>query len=268
MNSPMDCGLLLWLGGVKLAEGLNVLSRMEFHKYPDEPSPVGGEGAGILYLKDRAFHLTKVGGSPKPTETLAEKIGDLAIHTPVLLGHVRRASQNFKASVSYSWGAQPYSCDCIGFKVFSIHNGFVQNYAELRSKKHHFESYQPEILTEYPHFIDSEVIPHKCAELVKKYGIEEGFGKLFEIVKGNNAWIILLNKDYFYLGIFHKGRTRGLHVYEGQNSLIATTRSEALPPFKSLKKIIEIEWREEAELLLTYRFKIRDGKVASLRNMD
>ncbi len=264
----MDCGLLLWLGGVKLAEGLNVLSRMEFHKYPGEPSPVGGEGAGILYLKDGVFRLAKVGYSSKPTEALAEKIGDLTIHTPVLLGHVRRASQNFKKSIPYPWGAQPYSCSCLRFKVFSIHNGFIQNYAELRLKEHHYESYQPKVLDEPPHFIDSEVIPHKCAELVEKYGVKEGFERLFEIVKGNSTWIVLLIRDCFYLGIFHKGKTRGLHVYEGRNSLIAVTRSEALIPPENLKKIVEIEWRKESELFLTYRFKIKDGNISSLASMD
>jgi len=264
----MDCGLLLWLGGVKLEEGLSVLSRMEFHRYPDEPTPVGGEGAGILYLRDRNFHLVKVGASSVPSGILAEKIGDLTIHTPVLLGHVRRASRDFKASVSYPWATQPYSCSCLGFKVFSIHNGFIQNYVELRVENHFYESYQPKVLLNSPHFIDSEAIPHKCAELVEKYGVERGFEKLFEIIKGNNTWIVLLAKDNFYLGIFHKGKTRGLHVYEGRNSLIAVTRSEALIPPESLRKIAEIGWKEEAELFLTYRFRVENSKVVSLMAMD
>ncbi len=261
----MNCGLLLWIGGAKLKDTLNTLSRMEFHRYPVEPTPVGGEGAGVLYLRGGEFRLVKVAGSEKPSGTLAEKIDSLEFCSPIILGHVRRASKDFKASAPYSWGAQPYSCSCKGFRVFSIHNGFVKNYRELYSASHVYESYHPELLRE-PHIIDSEVIPHFCADLIEEYGARQGFKKLFEAIKGNSTWIILAVKNGLYIGIFHKGKTRGLNIYQGENKLIAVTRAEALKTPPGLKKIVEIGYREEAELLLIYKVEIKDqAKVNFLR---
>jgi len=83
---------------VPLVKIFKVLEKLEVHRYPVEPKPVGGYGAGIAFLKDdENILLEKVGKvEGSPTGYLSKTI-DVS-EASVLIGHVRMPSPQFMST--------------------------------------------------------------------------------------------------------------------------------------------------------------------------
>jgi len=247
---------------MEVAYALKVLQKLERHKYPNEPKPVGGYGAGIAVLTSSGNVLLekigKVDGSP--AEHLAKTCRlDAA---SVLIGHVRLPSPWFMETAHFKETAQPYVVRCFsGLTVVSAHNGNVTNYKFIRERlggKHFFESERAEL-------IDSEVIPHLFEELLlEKDSPEEALNTLFSAIEGSNAVSILqIGKEQVLLHLLHKGKTRGLTIWRNEKGeVIFCSRKE--PIIEVLGNVlnkddfteqVSISYCEERGLSTTLKFK-------------
>jgi len=210
------CGIFAYMGHTPLSilEVLKLLHILESDQEPNEITPVGGHGAGISYLNEKGkLTLEKVGKTNgSPCYELSSKLGEKIGNSSHILGHVRRASPEFKATIKHRECTQPYKPSCThGLNIVSTHNGKVQNYQELKNilaKPHKFESQKIEL-------IDSEVIPHLFEELLSKSkDTTKATHALFEQIEGNNTAVILsTNKSEAHLNVIQKGKTRGLVVW-------------------------------------------------------
>jgi glutamine phosphoribosylpyrophosphate amidotransferase len=124
--------------------------------------------------------------------------------------------------------AQPYIAQCFpGLKVVSAHNGNVTNYRAIRERlgeKHIFESERVEL-------IDSEVIPHLFEELLIEEGsYEDALNTLFSTIEGpNTASLLQIEKGWLHLHFLHKGKTRGLTIWENEKGeVVFCSRKEPL----------------------------------------
>jgi glucosamine 6-phosphate synthetase-like amidotransferase/phosphosugar isomerase protein len=214
---------------VPMTLALKVLERLEIHQYPGEPTPVGGQGAGLAVLeKDGGLVHWKVGKveEASPAMQLA-KIVD-ATEASVLIGHVRRPSPEFRTTARFKEAAQPYVVERDPeLTIASVHNGRVENYKELRAnlgEKHNFES-------EKIGLIDSEVIPHFFEELLgEKEGADEALYSLLCTLHGSSAiGLLQVSGENALLHVAHKGKTRGLTVWTNkQNEVVFCSRREPL----------------------------------------
>jgi len=214
------CGIFAYMGHkpFPILEVLKVLHILEPQQEPDETTPVGGDGAGIAYFNKRnEFTLTKVGKTKgSPVDDLSHQLKDTALGSHLVLGHVRQAYIKFEETIQYRECAQPYKPLCVHkLNLVSAHNGFLQNYLELKNKltaSHSFESQKVKL-------IDSEVIPHLYEELLKQTkDPTKATHNLFEQIKGNNKHgntVVTLhaNKNEAYLNVIQKGKTRGLTAW-------------------------------------------------------
>ena len=238
----------------------NILHKLEVSQYPGETKPVGGYGAGVaVMLNDSSIILEKVGkvaGSPVAhlAKIMKPKLSDVS----VLISHVRYPSPEFREAAQFKETAQPY----VGqfepeLTIASAHNGKVENYMELkeRMKGHVFES-------EKTGFVDSEVIPHYFSELINETeNTDEALYKLFCTLKGSNAISMFhIDKENAFLHLVHKGKTRGLTVWENDNNeVIFCSRPEpVMEEFERLlardrfKQKLLIKWNEDAGAKLSF----------------
>jgi len=117
---PAMCGIFAYMGHqpILVTQAIQVLSILETEQEPSEPTPVGGHGEGIAYLKQkREFTLVKVGKTTKrsPAHDLKQQLPNPAtIQSRIILGHVRRASPEFIDTIQYAECTQPYKpcCTC------------------------------------------------------------------------------------------------------------------------------------------------------------
>jgi len=214
---------------VSMAKVFKVLEKLEFHKYPQEPKPVGGYGAGVAILEnDGNFIFEKVGKvGDSPARSLSEiiKISEAS----VLVGHVRRPSSQFMETARFKETAQPYVAKCYrGLTVVSVHNGYVTNYKEIKEKLsegHVFES-------ENIGLVDSEVIPHYFEEFLnEKTSVNEALDALHSALEGSSAISMLqIEEKGTFLHFIHEGNTtRGLAIWTNkQNEVIFSSRKEPL----------------------------------------
>jgi len=213
---------------IPMIKVLKVLEKLEVHRYPQEPRPVGGYGAGVAILKDDGSivleKVGKVGFSPVRRLSEIVKISEAS----VLVGHVRMPSLQFMETAKFKETAQPYVAKCYkGLTVVSAHNGNVTNYREIRQKLdkvHIFES-------EKVGLIDSEVVPHFFEELIKeKADTKKALDVLFSTLEGPNAISVLqIGEDGAFLHFVHKGKTRGLIVWTNRDKdVIFCSRKEPL----------------------------------------
>lgn len=245
---------------VPLAEVFKILEKLEVHRYPEEPNPVGGYGAGIAILKDDGrVYLEKTGkvGDDSPAKRLSKllKVGAAS----VLVGHVRFPSKEFMQTAKFRETAQPYVARCYsGLTVVSAHNGYVANYEEIRrqlGEGHMFESGSVGI-------IDSEVIPHFFEEmLMEKTRVNDALEAAFTGLEGSNiACILQTGAEGSSLHFIYKGKGRGLTVWSNeQGEIVFCSRKEPLlAEFKDtlvqgkFKEKVSIRWREEANLKLSF----------------
>lgn len=245
----------------KIGLALEVLKILETHQYPDEKHPVGGHGAGIYCLDSNGGKMfAKIGKTNEsPVEVLSEEISR-QLQTKLLIGHVRRASPDFLNTISFSECTQPYIAHCNRrLKIVSVHNGFVENYKELRTKlrtKHLFESEKKSEL------IDSEVLPHFLEELLlNKVDIAKALNRLsvqLKNQKGNTASMLLLGGESMgnFLVFMHHGRTRGLTIWDNpEGDIVFSSRKEPVKQVlgeflreHAFEEKLSIAWKEPKHL--------------------
>lgn len=246
------CGIFGYIlkEGLPLRYTLEVLKRLEVYTYPGRPYPIGGHGAGVAYLTpDGGAFLRKVGKrDDSPVSDLMGSLREEGEAPRVLLGHVRRASPQFRETVKHSECTQPYVAECLGdLTVLAIHNGFLRNYKELREglrADHRYESAGIEL-------IDSEVFPHVFEELVEAEGSEGAVERLFCAMEGNSTVALLsIKKEDRALGLLHKGRTAGLNLWTNrEGEVLFCSRWE--PVEVVLKGVLERGF--ERRLFIDYR---------------
>jgi glucosamine 6-phosphate synthetase-like amidotransferase/phosphosugar isomerase protein len=236
-----------------------VLQKLEVHRFPQEPRPVGGYGAGVaVLLEDGDLLVEKVGKvDQSPACHLSEMVE--VKKASVLLGHVRMPSPEFMSTAKFRETAQPYvdERDPV-LTLASVHNGKIENYKEIREKLragHVFESEKFEL-------IDSEVIPHFFEEMLSEKGdVNEAIYGFFCALKGSNALAMLqLGDENSFLHLIHKGKTRGLTVWTNENGevIFCSRKAPLMEEFgKTLKRgkfreKVSIPYREDVGLVLSY----------------
>lgn len=243
---------------VAMSEVFEVLARLEVHQYPTETKPVGGFGAGVAVLaNDGSIVFEKVGKvAGSPARTLSEVVG--VGEARVLVGHVRYPSPQFMEKTSFRETAQPYLARCFsGLRVVSVHNGFVENYVQIKEKLgggHVFES-------DGVGFVDSEVVPHFFEQLLRECGsVDEALDLLFSGLDGNSSVGLLhVAGERVFLHFVHKGKTRGLRVWvNGAGEVVFCSRKEPLVEVFAdvlkkgkFKEKVSIGWQEKVETKLS-----------------
>lgn len=235
-----------------------VLERLEVHQLSSEPIPVGGYGAGVAVLEnDGRIVLEKVGKTrDSPVKHLKEtmRVGEAR----VLIGHVRYPSPQFMETARFRETAQPYLADCLsGLRVVSVHNGFVENYQQIReglSGAHVFGS-------DKVGFVDSEVVPHFFEQMLRESGsVDEALDGFFSGLDGNNTIGLLhVAGERVFLHLIHKGKTRGLRVWVNDDGEVGfCSRTEPLVDvFGDLLKKgkfrekVSIGWQENSDMKLS-----------------
>jgi len=217
------CGIFAYMGHqpVPIMQVIQVLRLLETEQEPNEPTPVGGHGAGIAYLNHKhEFTLVKVGKTQgSPVNNLKRQLPELTTQSTLILSHVRRASPEFTDTISHVECTQPYKPQCRhSLNILSAHNGYLEDYQQLKTQlkaKHHFES-------EPIKLIDSEIIPHHYEEqLTKTQDPTKATHTLYEQAQGRNT-IILIHKDtsQAHLNVIQKQRTRGLTIWTNPDNQI------------------------------------------------
>jgi glucosamine 6-phosphate synthetase-like amidotransferase/phosphosugar isomerase protein len=271
---PVNAIEMVWMCGifgfilerpVPMIQALKVLERLEVHQYENEPTPVGGYGAGVAILtQDGGVVHWKVGKASgvSPAKLLSKTVD--ASEASVLIGHVRMPSPEFMATARFKEATQPYVVERDPrLTVASVHNGRVQNYKELRAKlteTHVFESEKFEL-------IDSEVVPHFFEELLsEKEETDDALYSLLCSLQGSGAiGLLQAGEENASVHVIHRGKTRGLTVWaNSRNEMVFCSRKEALTPqFNSIlakgkfKQKASIAYREDAGLKLSFEITSR-----------
>ena len=217
---------------VPMTRVFRVLERLEVHQYPDEKDPVGGYGAGLAVLLDDGNLVSdKVGkDSESPSKRLAGLIRTKGVaEASVLVGHVRMPSPKFMSTANLKESAQPYVAQSDpDLTVVSVHNGYVENFEELRKRlepDHVLES-------EKSMLIDSEVIPHYFVEILRETeDVNEALNQFFCTLRGgrNSIGLLHFEEENTYIHLLHKGKSRGLAVWTNpQDEMIFCSRTEPL----------------------------------------
>jgi glucosamine 6-phosphate synthetase-like amidotransferase/phosphosugar isomerase protein len=261
------CGIFAYMGHnpISLSETLKILHILESEQEPGEKTPVGGHGAGISYLSEKGkLILEKVGKTNgSPSSDLTSKLRDQNGSSHLILGHVRRASPEFKDTTEYREFAQPYKPNCKhNLSLVSAHNGFLQNYQKLSNNltnQHKFESQKIKLN-------DSEVLAHLYEELLTQTkDPTKAAHTLYEQIEGNNTAVILtINKNEAHIDAIQKGKTRGLVAWTNQKGE-ALICSREKPIQKTLhtflkennyKKIIHITRNDTVNLQTHYTLNL------------
>jgi len=238
------CGIFAYMGHqpIPITKAIQILRTLETEQEPNEPTPVGGHGAGIAYLNPKhEFTLVKVGKTQRrsPIHNLKQQLPNLAtIQSQIILGHVRRASPEFIDTIQHAECTQPYKPHCTHkLNVISAHNGYLENYQQLKTQlqtKHCFES-------EPIKLIDSEIIPHLYEEqLTKTKNPTKAAHKLHEQTQGRNTIITLhtnTDTNQAHLNVIQKGKTRGLTIWTNpDNEVLICSREK--PTLTTFTKIL------------------------------
>ena len=241
-----------------------ILQKLEVHQLPQEPSPLGGYGAGVaILLDDGSVLVKKVGKIDESPAQLLPGIVKIKKAT-VLLGHVRMPSPEFMNTAKFSETAQPYVVERNPeLTVASVHNGKMENYREVRSKLgsgHVFESEKHEL-------VDSEVIPHFFEEMIsEKEDASQALYEYFCAIKGSNtAAILQVGEENSFIHLVHKGKTRGLTVWTNEKDEIIFC-SRKVPLIEEFGTILKksdfrekafIGSHEEAGLVLSRQLRLK-----------
>lgn len=264
------CGIFAYLGRepIPISEVLEILRILESEQEPGEKSPVGGDGAGIAFLNEKnTLSLAKVGKTRgSPVDDLMLQLGRTLCDSRLILGHVRRASPEFKATIGRKECTQPYQPTCVhSLRFASAHNGKVENYLGLKKRLrsgHRFESAKFKL-------IDSEVIPHLFEDLLAEAkDPRKAMHSVFEQIEGtdtqgNTVVIIHADLDEPYLNAIQKGKTRGLMVWINPNNEVLVCSREN--PIKAVlneflaenkyEKLITVTRRDRVNILAHFTIK-------------
>jgi glucosamine 6-phosphate synthetase-like amidotransferase/phosphosugar isomerase protein len=260
------CGIFgfLMTKPVSMDRVFRILQKMEAHQLPEEPSPLGGYGAGVaVLLNDGSILVEKVGKiGESPSSRLSEIVK--VKEASVLLGHVRMPSPEFMSTAKFKETAQPYVVERNpALTVASVHNGKMENYKEVRKKlgaEHIFESEKHEL-------IDSEVVPHFFEEMVsEKEDAVQALYDYFCAMKGSNtAAILQVGDEDSFIHLIHKGRTRGLTVWSNQKDeiIFCSRKAPLIEEFGTILtrghfiEKVYIGYREEAGFVFSRRLQSR-----------
>jgi len=210
----------------------------------------------------------KVGGTTSsPGSHLAQQMKATSKSwSHLILGHVRRASPEFDRTISHTDCTQPYKPACTAtpkFTVLSAHNGYLQNYHQLKSqltRKHRFES-------EKHTLIDSEVIAHLYEEqLAQTKDSTKAANSLHQQTEGNNTIVLVTtNRKEAHLHTIHKGKTRGITVWTNPEGEVLLCSRE--PPVQRIlkrflkennhQKIIAVEHTDLANMQADFDVKLQ-----------
>jgi glucosamine 6-phosphate synthetase-like amidotransferase/phosphosugar isomerase protein len=242
-----------------MAKVFEVLSRLEVHQYPSETKPIGGFGAGVAVLTDKGEVVVekvgKVAGSPAGHLSGMVKFGGAR----VVVGHVRYPSPQFMETARFRETSQPYVAGCrSGLRVVSVHNGFVENYLQIRERLgrgHVFES-------DRVGFVDSEIVPHFFEHLLgEKSTVDEALDEFFSGIEGSSSLGLLhVAGERVFLHLVHKGKTRGLTVWANdRNEMVFCSRKEPLAGVfddvlkqGKFREKVSIGWQEDANMKVSF----------------
>jgi len=249
---------------VSMERVFRILHKLEVHQLPQEPSPLGGYGAGVAILLDDGTVLAEKVG--KIDESPAQLLpGMVNVKTAsVLLGHVRMPSPEFMNTAKFKETAQPYVVERNPeLTVASVHNGKMENYREVRGKlgsEHVFESEKHEL-------VDSEVIPHFFEEMLsEKEDTSQALYEYFCAIKGSNtAAILQVGEENSFIHLVHKGQTRGLTVWTNEKDelIFCSRKAPLIEEFGTIltkgdfKEKVFIGYHEEAGLVLSRRLLLK-----------
>jgi len=266
------CGIFAYMGHkpLPILQALEILRILESEQEPDEKSPVGGHGAGIACLNKKGeLRLQKVGktkGSPIDQLQLLENNRS---GYRLILGHVRRASPEFQNTIPYKECTQPYQPNCThsDFHIATAHNGFLQNYQQLKNtliRPHQYESQRHTL-------IDSEVIAHLTEELLTQTkDTTKATHILYQKTKGTkkqgNTIVTMVHskKRQAYLHAIQKGKTRGLIIWtNSKGEVILCSREQPVDKIlnqflseNNLQKAIRVTSTDTINLEAHFTLKI------------
>jgi glucosamine 6-phosphate synthetase-like amidotransferase/phosphosugar isomerase protein len=229
------CGIFAYMGhqSIPIIKTIQVLEILENEQEPNEPTPVGGHGAGIAYLNQRhQFMLLKVGKTSQesPVHDLKQQLFNVTkTQSQIILGHVRRASPEFTDTIQHAECTQPYKPHCTqpDLNLVTAHNGKLRNYQQLKTQLRHKHQFESEPIK----LIDSETIPHLYEEqLTKTRNPTIATHTLYEKTQGRNTIVIIhTNASKAHLDIIQKGKTRGLTIWTNpDNAVLLCSREKPL----------------------------------------
>lgn len=211
----MSCGIFGYIGqeGLPKDKIFNLLLEMESLKEEIDSSPLGGHGAGYVSLSEGLVPFFNKVGFFKDESSVKmlfdfDELRD-ADSFKFFIGHVRRASDEFSSPDDLDeLHAHPFVHTGKHYRVYGVHNGFLQNYKELAQRIN---------LKEY--FTDSDVLTQYFLHLLDtEKDISSACEKLFATIEGNNTALFLIEgKEDFFVVLLHLGKTRGLVLYENEH---------------------------------------------------
>ncbi len=232
----MSCGIFAYIGSRELEKEriYNLMHDMESLKEEADNSPLGGHGAGYVFLSDGLVpYYNKVGvvADASPVESLFD-FDELKDPTSFkfFIGHVRRASDEFSSAEELDeLHAQPFVHSGSKFRVFGVHNGFLKNYVQIAERAG---------VSEY--FTDSDVLTQYFLFLLEREkDLSDACERMFNGVEGNNTALFLIEaQDWYKLVVVHIGKTRGLVIFENEyGELLLCSRKSLLT--KHLQDFLE-----------------------------
>jgi len=153
----------------------------------------GTQGCGVAYICNKALYVVKA--PIHPVRFVFNKLELLKVDAKVAIAHNRQPSIGRVCKGN----THPFvSCDK---RFVLIHNGSSLNYANERkelAKTHRFEGET-----------DSELIMHKLEEYARRYGLIEGFERVYRD-GANGAFLALTTGGKIYAA---RDATYPLHMY-------------------------------------------------------
>ncbi|MFW6318291.1 MAG: glutamine--fructose-6-phosphate aminotransferase, partial [Halorubrum sp.] len=156
------CGITARVGeGPAIGELLSGLRNLEYRGY---------DSAGVATVTPDGINLVKYEGE---IDVLCDAIDRSSVRGSTGIGHTRWSTHGPPTDAN----AHPHT-DCLG-RVAVVHNGIIDNYAELKTElsAHEFTS-----------DTDTEVVPHLIEEFLSAgYGPEAAFRRTIDRLSGSYA---------------------------------------------------------------------------------
>lgn len=190
----------------------------------------GYDSAGIAYFENQKIGVLKEVGK---LSRLAEKLRTSPVHSPTAIGHTRWATHGKPSTVN----SHPHYYEGVAV----IHNGIIENYAELKQKfiaQGHVFSSQT----------DTEVISHLIANGLKAgHAPLEALSRSLELCRGTWALAVLIQGYEHQVWLARKGSP--LFIGAGPGFHLAASDIPAILPFT--QRILSLQDHELAELTNT-----------------
>jgi len=190
----------------------------------------GYDSAGIAYFENQKISVLKEVGK---LSRLSERLKSNPVHSPTAIGHTRWATHGKPSTVN----SHPHYYEGVAV----IHNGIIENYADLKNKiiaQGHLFSSQT----------DTEVISHLIANGLKAgHAPLEAIAKALELCRGTWALAVLVQGYDHQVWLARKGSP--LFLGSGAGFHLAASDIPAILPFT--QRILSLQDHEFAELTST-----------------